>query len=214
MKLIELLPKVWVDFLGLPKDYFHNIEEKIEADPINPRASQIFRAFDIEPKSVRVVIIGQDPYPNQEDAVGLAFSIDQNRKSLPGSLRNIKKELSSDLGLPITDQGDLSRWSEQGVMLLNRILTTKSGESLSHKGFGWEEFTELVIRNLAKQKTIFILWGKSASSLGEFITEDKKIIGVHPSPLSANRGFFGSKPFSECNRRLMQLGMTAIDWRV
>ena len=117
-----------------------------------PAKENIFKAFQVVPSSIKVVIVGQDPYPNSEDAVGLAFSVQNNRKVLPGSLRNIKKELENDLKIPFSSNGDLSSWLDQGVMLLNRILTTKSGESLSHKGVGWEAFTELVIKKLSNRR--------------------------------------------------------------
>jgi uracil-DNA glycosylase len=214
MRLIELLPKTWIDFLELPDGYFDRIDALLIEEKINPEFKNIFRAFDIDPFSVRVVIVGQDPYPKSEDAIGLAFSVQKSRKNLPGSLRNIKKELESDLGIEFNTNGDLSGWQNQGVLLLNRILTTKSGESLAHKGIGWETFTNLVIEKLAKLNVVFILWGNSAQSLANFIPDEKQVLGVHPSPLSANRGFFGSKPFSEVNRKLTAMGIAGINWKI
>lgn len=214
MNLIDLLPIDWQDFLSITDDYFDQIEKAITGQSINPEFQNIFRAFQIKPDEVKVVIVGQDPYPNSEDATGLAFSVQSNRKTLPASLRNIRKELESDLQIPFNQEGDLTPWARQGVMLLNRILTTKSGESLSHKGIGWEAFTELVITKLATEDVIFILWGNSAQTLTKLIPEEKQIIGVHPSPLSANRGFFGSKPFSEANKKLELLGQIPINWKI
>jgi uracil-DNA glycosylase len=214
MSLIDLLPAKWVEFLDLPGDYFSGIEKIIAEDSINPSYENIFKAFSINPKEVRVVIVGQDPYPKNEDAVGLAFSVSKNRKNLPGSLRNIKKELESDVGIPFNSNGDLTPWVNQGVMLLNRILTTKSGESLSHKGIGWEDFTNRVISRLAEENVIFILWGRNAEALANLIPESKVIKGVHPSPLSANRGFFGSKPFTQVNSKLQFLGQKSINWQI
>ena len=214
MKSIELLPSEWIEFLEIPKNYFDEIDSRINRDSINPIRENIFKAFRIRPEEVKAVIVGQDPYPNSEDAVGLAFSVQKNRKVLPGSLRNIKKELENDLKIPFSSNGDLSSWLDQGVMLLNRILTTKSGESLSHKGLGWEAFTELVIKRLSNRNVIFILWGKSAQDLSKYIPDEKVILGVHPSPLSANRGFFGSKPFSRTNEKLKVLGEKPINWEI
>jgi uracil-DNA glycosylase len=214
MNLIDLLPIEWREFLGISNGYFHGIESAIGQDSINPEIKNIFKAFQILPSDVKVVIVGQDPYPNSEDAVGLAFSVHANRNVLPASLRNIRKELDSDLNIPFESKGDLTPWVAQGVLLLNRILTTRSGESLAHKGIGWEEFTDLVISKLANRNVIFILWGNSAQSLSKFIPIEKQIVGVHPSPLSASRGFFGSKPFSEVNRKLELFGLTPINWKI
>lgn len=214
MRLDDLFPEVWRNFLDIQNGYFDSIEKSISGDNINPSREKIFRAFELKPTQIKVVIIGQDPYPNSEDAVGLAFSVSNNKKSLPGSLRNIKKELFSDLGIEISNNGDLTPWAQEGVMLLNRVLTTKSGESLSHRDIGWEDFTDLVVQKLSQYNLVFILWGKNAMELAPFIPENKKIVGVHPSPLSANRGFFGSKPFSKCNELLNNLGVAPITWKI
>lgn len=214
MTLYDSLPKKWIEFLNINKDYFSQIEKKIEFENINPKKDLIFRAFNLEPEKVKVVIIGQDPYPNPEDAMGLAFSVRPENKKIPASLRNIKKELKDDLGIEIGVSGDLTPWLNSGVLLLNRILTTREGESLAHENCGWEEFTNLVVLKLAQEKSVFILWGKRALELSAFIPEDKVIKGIHPSPLSAHRGFFGSKPFSKANKKLEEMGLTAIDWRI
>jgi uracil-DNA glycosylase len=214
MNLFEQLPKEWSKFLELEPNYFEGIERAITGKTINPPVNLIFKAFEIPPNRVKVVILGQDPYPNPQDAMGLAFSISPDREKIPGSLRNIKKELERDLDIELSDSGDLTPWSEQGVMLLNRILTTQSGESLAHKEIGWQKFTNLVIEKLSTQKVIFIFWGKSAEIAGQNIREDRKIVGIHPSPLSASRGFFGSKPFSRCNKLLKEIGQLEINWQI
>jgi uracil-DNA glycosylase len=214
MKLDQLFPHSWREFLNLPENFFLEIESKIGAGPINPVKEKIFRAFEIAPKDVRVVIIGQDPYPKPIDAVGLAFSVPPDARNIPASLRNIKKELENDLGIPFSNSGDLTPWSKQGVMLLNRILTAKSNEPLSHKNIGWEDFTTIVIDHLSQREVIFILWGRVAQSLSARIPAHQKILGVHPSPLSASRGFFGSKPFSKCNRALKLAGLQEINWKI
>ena len=214
MNLYERIPKQWVAYLNLEKEYFKDIEESIREDSINPSEENIFKTFEIDPDRVKVVIVGQDPYPNSEDAMGLAFSISPGRIKIPGSLRNIKKELYSDIGIPINNSGDLSKWLDQGVMLLNRILTTKSGESMAHRNIGWEDFTERVIKSLSERNVVFILWGKNAEYLRDFIPPEKTIVGTHPSPLSASRGFFGSKPFSVCNNKLASMGVSSIDWKI
>ncbi len=211
MSLYSLLPLPWREFLQLDAKYFNDLEKAIPTAGINPPRDLIFNAFQINPSAVKAVILGQDPYPNVEDACGLAFST-QSRK-IPASLRNIKKELFADLKIPISSSGDLTPWVNEGVLLLNRILTTVSGHSLAHENVGWEEFTDLVISKLSEEKVIFILWGKSAERAGAHISKDKKIVGVHPSPLSANRGFFGSKPFSKCNSLLKSEGLTPINWQ-
>lgn len=211
MSFYSLLPIPWREFLEIDDNYFKKLDQIIPSTGINPPRNLIFNAFQVNPSEVKAVIIGQDPYPNVEDACGLAFSTQS--KKIPASLRNIKKELFTDLQIPISNSGDLTPWVNQGVLLLNRILTTKSGVSLAHEKIGWEVFTDLVISKLANTKAVFILWGKRAEKAGESIPIDKKIVGVHPSPLSANRGFFGSKPFSECNAILKSNGMSPINWQ-
>ena len=158
-----------------------------------------------------MVIFGQDPYPTKGHADGLAFSVANNVSPLPPSLRNIFKELSTDCGVTRTG-GDLSDWFDQGVMLINRILTTNTGSSLTHADIGWKEITDSVAEELGKHNVVAILWGKSAGELLEYFPEDCRIQSAHPSPLSAYRGFFGSKPFSRCNNILVAHGKTPIRW--
>ena len=185
---------------------------------IYPRNKDIFRAFELTPfKNVRIIILGQDPYHGPNQANGLAFSVNSEVK-FPPSLSNIFKEYSTDLNLPIPTDGNLSAWAEQGVLLLNSILTVESGSPGSHKDFGWEEFTNQIIKALSDKKTnlVFILWGAYAQSKKIFIDSSKHLIIAtpHPSPLSAHRGFFGSKPFSKTNDYLRKNKNEEIDWRI
>ena len=214
MRLIEQLPTSWIDFLNLEKTYFDEIEKKISGEELNPKKEKIFAAFNIKPEEVKVVIIGQDPYPDPENANGLAFSIDPNINKLPPTLRNIKKELSDDLGIELSQSGDLSSWVNSGVLLLNRILTTRKFESLAHQNFGWENFTDLVIHKLSEKSVVFLLWSKYSQQVSKFIKPENQILGAHPSPLSAYRGFFGSKPFSKVNDKLKEKKLSPIDWRI
>ena len=203
----------WRDFLDLESDFFSSLEEKIDFKNVNPSPNNIFRAFDLPPEAVKVVLIGQDPYPNENDAMGLAFSVNRQTGPLPKSLQNIKKELKSDLGIEISESGDLSPWQSEGVLLLNSILTTEPGKSAVHAGLGWEAFTTRVIRKLNDRKVIFLLWGNFAQNYAHFVGENQKVAGVHPSPLSAYKGFFGSKPFSAVNAKLIDLDLEPINWQ-
>ena len=213
MNLENLLPKEWHEFLELPLGYFETLNVALQNEVLNPNLENIFATFAIMPSQVKVVILGQDPYPNVQDAMGLSFSIPKNSQRIPGSLRNIRKELETDLQIQMEELKDLTPWLDQGVMLLNQILTTRPGESLAHKKIGWEDFTKRVVQRLAQNGAIFILWGKSAQEFSFYIPEDQVISGVHPSPLSANRGFFGSKPFSNCNNKLIARGLAPINWK-
>ena len=163
-----------------------------------PAKENIFRAFEVAPTSIKVVIVGQDPYPTAGDATGLAFSVNRSEK-LPKSLQNLFKELKSDLGIERTN-GDLSDWQSQGVFLINRVLTVPIGDANGHKNLGWERFTETIIKYLGTRGTVALLMGKSAEEMAKYF--DRKIVTAHPSPLSAYRGFFGSKPFSSVNELL------------
>ena len=185
---------------------------------IYPSKKDIFRAFELTSfKNVRIIILGQDPYHGPNQANGLAFSVNSGVK-FPPSLSNIFKEYSTDLNLPIPADGNLSAWAERGVLLLNSILTVESGSPGSHKDFGWEEFTNQIIKALSDKKTnlVFILWGAYAQSKKIFIDSSKHLIIAtpHPSPLSAHRGFFGSKPFSKTNDYLRKNKNEEIDWRI
>lgn len=180
-----------------------------------PAQENVLRAFESPLSRVRVVIVGQDPYPTPGDAVGLSFSVDAGSK-IPRSLNNIYKELHDDLGYVPANNGDLSAWADQGVLLLNRVLTVPAGNAGGHRGKGWEEFTLAAISTLAKRDSplVAILWGKDAEKLAPILKDHHIIASAHPSPLSARRGFFGSKPFSRANRFLTANGLDPVDWEV
>ena len=181
-----------------------------------PAGDRVLRAFQQPLASVRVLIVGQDPYPTPGHAIGLSFAVDREVRPLPRSLQNIYRELEDDLGIPACEHGDLSRWAQQGVMLLNRSLTVQPGKPASHRGRGWEAVTECAIRALAERggPLVAILWGNDARRCRQFMPDVPAIESVHPSPLSASRGFFGSRPFSRANELLIQQGALPIDWRV
>jgi uracil-DNA glycosylase len=170
-----------------------------------PAGDDIFRAFRRPLADVRVLIVGQDPYPTPGHPIGLSFAVAPDVRPLPGSLRNIYQELSADLGIPPAPHGDLTAWADRGVMLLNRVLTVRPGEAASHRGRGWEEVTSCAID---------ALWGRDAQSLKPALGRIPWVDSVHPSPLSASRGFFGSRPFSRANRLLEDQGGTPVDWMV
>ena len=193
-------------------------EVSLKKKTIHPRSKDIFRAFELTSfKSVRIIILGQDPYHGPNQANGLAFSVN-SKVRFPPSLLNIFKEYSTDLNLPIPKDGNLSAWAEQGVLLLNSILTVESGSPGSHKDFGWEEFTNQIIKALSDKKSnlVFILWGAYAQSKKILIDPSRHLIitSPHPSPLSAHRGFFGSKPFSKSNDYLRKNKNEEIDWKI
>jgi uracil-DNA glycosylase len=185
-----------------------------------PAGQNVLRAFTFPLERVRVLIVGQDPYPTPGHAVGLSFSVAPDVRPLPRSLDNIFKEYTSDLGHPAPSRGDLTPWSERGVMLLNRVLTVRAGAPASHRGKGWEAVTECAIRALVArpQPIVAVLWGRDAQTLKPMLTEGgthcAMIQSVHPSPLSASRGFFGSRPFSRANELLAGMGAEPIDWRL
>ncbi len=184
----------------------------VQGTSIAPAKYQIFAALEVPLTEVRCVIVGQDPYPTAGNAHGLAFSIPDEVRKIPASLQNIFKELHTDLGLAIPQSGNLEKWRDQGVLLLNRILTTEVGRSNAHGNLGWQEITKSIAEAAANQNAVAILWGKEAQALTPVFKES--ISSVHPSPLSAYRGFFGSKPFSKVNEALMRIGREPIDWRL
>jgi uracil-DNA glycosylase len=179
-----------------------------------PAGEDIFQAFRRPLADVRVLIVGQDPYPTPGHPIGLSFAVAPEVRPLPGSLRNIYQELSSDLGIPPAPHGDLRAWADRGVMLLNRVLTVRPGEAASHRGRGWEEVTSCAIEALVRRggPTAAILWGRDAQSLKPVLGRIPWVESVHPSPLSASRGFFGSRPFSRVNRLLEDQGGTPLSW--
>ena len=179
-----------------------------------PSGENILRAFTLPLADVRVLILGQDPYPSPGHPVGLSFSVAPDVRPLPGSLRNIYRELEQDLGIPQAAHGDLTHWFDQGVLLLNRVLTVRPGAPASHRGKGWEQVTARAVEALAERggPLVAILWGRDAQSAGPMLREVPVIATAHPSPLSARSGFFGSRPFSAANRLLEQQGGAPIDW--
>ena len=204
------------------KQYFKQLlsflEEEYSKEQIFPKDQNIFRAFNLCPfDKVKVVIIGQDPYHGEKQANGLAFSVSRGVNN-PPSLRNIFKELQEDLGIDIPKSGELENWAKQGVLLLNATLTVEAHKAGSHQGKGWEEFTDTVVKKLSdeKENLVFILWGKYAQEKGKSIDRGKHLVieSTHPSPFSAYRGFFGSKPFSKTNKWLKEKGIDEIDWEI
>lgn len=204
----ELLPKDWQKVLD--KETLDLIEERIGSN-FQPDRESVFSAFAVPIEEVKVLIVGQDPYPNSEHAMGLAFSVPSSVSKIPPSLTNIFKELKSDLGIVRTN-GDLTDWTKQGVMLLNGSLTIGSDGRETHKDLGWEVFTKQVIEILAKRGVKGILWGKQAQSFQSYFFPGNYICSAHPSPLSAYRGFFGSKPFSAVNKMLERDNLSPINW--
>lgn len=181
-----------------------------------PAGDHVLRAFQRPLADVRVLIVGQDPYPTPGHPIGLSFAVEEHVRPLPRSLSNIYRELEADLGIPPARHGDLSAWSDQGVMLLNRVLTVAPGAPASHRGWGWEKVTEHAIRELVARggALVAILWGRDAANLRPLLGAIPIIESPHPSPLSASRGFFGSRPFSRANRLLENQGAAPVDWRV
>jgi uracil-DNA glycosylase len=220
--LFESFPKAWNELLReeARKDYLFSLEKKIEeafaSSICFPTKQKIFEAFALcKPTDVRVVILGQDPYHGAGEAHGLAFSVQQGMK-MPPSLRNIYKELESEFGIDLTRTTDLSSWAEQGVLLLNSVLTVEKDKAGSHSKWGWEEFTNATIEFISKENAhvVFVLWGDYARKKSVLIDMSKHAIieSAHPSPLSAYRGFFGSKPFGKINAQLHQWGKECVKW--
>ena len=207
----EFQKKYWIDLSTKIKNSYKN-------KTIFPKPSLFYNAFNsTHLNDVKVVLIGQDPYHGLGQANGLSFSVNEGI-SIPPSLLNIFKELNSDLNIPISKTGNLQSWANQGVLLLNTILTVEKDNANSHKDFGWEIFTKKVIEviSLKLENIVFILWGKQANYINDIIDSSKHhiISSVHPSPLSAHRGFFGSKPFSKTNKFLISKGISPIDWKL
>ena len=200
------------------KKLYQTVLQEYRTKEIFPASQDIFKAYDLCPyHKLKVVILGQDPYHNTGQAQGLSFSVKKGM-ALPPSLQNIFKELSDDLACPIPGNGDLSPWAEQGVLLLNTVLTVRAHQAFSHRGIGWEEFTDATIEAIEEKEepVVYILWGSPAQSMRKMIRQKKRLIltAPHPSPLSAYRGFFGSRPFSKCNAYLEKEGLSPIDWRL
>ncbi|MFB9378488.1 uracil-DNA glycosylase [Kineococcus gynurae] len=186
-----------------------------EADWL-PDPACVLRAFRQPFADVRVLVVGQDPYPTPGHPVGLSFAVERHVRPLPRSLVNVYKELHADVGVPVPPHGDLTAWTRSGVMLLNRVLTVGAGASGSHRRRGWEEVTATAVRALAGRGTplVALLWGRDAQTLRPLLGDVAVVEGVHPSPLSASRGFFGSRPFSAIDALLREQGADAVDWRL
>lgn len=222
--MIDQLTNHWKAILASQQQqhYFKNLQnflaEQYKQEIVYPKKENILNALQLtDYNAVKVVILGQDPYHGPNQAHGLSFSVEQGQK-LPPSLRNIMKELQQDIGCELPDDGDLSNWAKQGVLLLNTVLTVQAGKANSHKGQGWEQFTDVIIEKLAErnQPIVFLLWGKPAQSKRKIIERIANqhiiITSPHPSPLSAHRGFFGSKPYSNVNDVLLSIGEKPINW--
>ncbi len=181
-----------------------------------PAGRQVLRAFSRPLSAVKILIVGQDPYPTPGHPVGLSFSVDPGVRPIPRSLQNIYAELQTDLGIPPADTGDLTPWFDQGVLLLNRVLTVQPGRSGSHRGKGWEEVTQCAIEALVARggPLVAILWGRDAQSLVPMLGDVPHLASAHPSPLSARSGFFGSRPFSRANDLLTAAGGSPVDWQL
>ena len=189
-------------------------EELAAGHPYLPAGEHVFRAFQRPMAQVRVLVVGQDPYPTPGHAIGLAFAVDPHVRPIPRSLANIYQELRTDVGIAPRQHGDLTAWSDRGVMLLNRVLTVRPGAPASHRGRGWEQVTECAIDALVQRggPLVAVLWGREAHSLKPRLGAVPWVESVHPSPLSASRGFFGSRPFTRVNRMLAEQGAAPVDW--
>ena len=219
--LTDLVATDWAEALAPVEDTVAKMGEFLRGEiaagrPYLPAGENVLRAFKQPLQQVKVLIVGQDPYPTPGHAVGLSFSVDPRVWPLPKSLINIYRELRDDLGVIPPKHGDLSAWADQGVLLLNRVLTVRSGVPGSHRGKGWEQVTDLAIASLVArdQPLVAILWGRDAQALRPALGDTPVIESAHPSPLSASRGFFGSRPFSRANELLIGQGGEPIDWRL
>lgn len=215
----------WLEVIGeeFQKPYYLKLRqfliEEYKTRRIYPTADDIFNAFHFTPlKDVKVLLIGQDPYHNENQAIGTSFSIPTSQKDIPPSLVNIYQELHDDVGCKVPNNGYLKKWADQGVLLLNTVLTVRAHQANSHQGQGWEQFTDAVIRSVNEQDRpiVYFLWGKPAQSKKKMLRNPKHLIleAPHPSPLSAYRGFFGCKHFSKANEFLITNGIEPIDWQI
>ena len=212
----EQMHPSWQQALAGQRDLLDQIEANVSTDAaVAPAMPMVMRAFEQDIDLVRVLLVGQDPYPGPGHAIGLSFAVAPEVSPLPRSLQNMMRELRDDLGKDVSNGGDLQRWSQQGVMLLNRHLTTSSGTSAAHFDAGWARFTDAAISVLNRargRKLVAILWGNEAIALQRLLADVQVVSSAHPSPLSARRGFFGSKPYSKTNEALKFVGEQPIDW--
>jgi uracil-DNA glycosylase len=227
MPMAELMAPDWAGALEHMEPKLRSVlaflaGEEAAGHQVLPPPSNVLRAFRQPLKDVKVLIVGQDPYPTPGHAVGLSFSVEPHVRPLPRSLVNIYKELESDLGIPPRVHGDLSAWTEQGVLLLNRVLTVRAGAAGSHRGKGWEEITTAAVTALTGRKgpggsrmpLVAVLWGKEAEAVRPLLAGTPVVASPHPSPLSASRGFFGSRPFSRANQLLREQGAQDVTWEL
>lgn len=219
--LENIIDPGWAEALAPVKDDIAAIGDFLRAEikagrGYLPAGKNVLRAFTQPFADVKVLIVGQDPYPTPGHAVGLSFCVNPSVNPLPRSLINIFREYHDDLGYPMPRNGDLTPWAKEGVLLLNRVLTVSPGSPASHRGKGWERITECAIDALAKRDRplVAILWGRDAQTLTPQLGDIPIIASAHPSPLSASRGFFGSRPFSRANEKLIAAGTTAVNWRL
>lgn len=212
MALFDQLHDEWQKVLSDYRPLVTTIDSLIDKSGVTPAYENIFAAYELPPMAIKVAIFGQDPYPTPGYAHGLAFSVAANTQPLPASLRHIFMELESDCGVTVASNGDLGRWADQGVFLLNQILTTRPTQSLAHEDFGWQEFTAATAKVVGESGAVGIFWGSKAQHLAQYFDPTLSISSAHPSPLSAYRGFFGSKPFSRANEMLRAQGKSEISW--
>ena len=217
--LDQIVETGWARALAPVEQRIHDMgrflrEENAAGRGYLPAGRNVLRAFTQPFDDVRVLIVGQDPYPTPGHPIGLSFAVEGHVRPLPRSLVNIYRELGEDLGVPVPEHGDLSSWAASGVLLLNRVLTVRPGASASHRGKGWEEVSQRAIEALVERRSplVAILWGRDAQSLQPMLGDTPVISSAHPSPLSAHRGFFGSRPFSRANAELERLGAQPVDW--
>jgi len=219
--LTELVHPTWAEALQPVSAEVTRLGDFLRAEVASgrgylPAGEHVLRAFSRPLDDVKVLIVGQDPYPTPGHAVGLSFSVSPDVRPVPRSLQNIYAEMGTDLGLPTPANGDLSPWADQGVLLLNRVLTVRPGAAGSHRGKGWETVTAQAIQSLVERggPLVAILWGRDARNLGPSLGQVPRIESAHPSPLSARGGFFGSRPFSRANELLAAQGAGPVDWRL
>lgn len=217
--LSEIIAPDWAEALGPVESTVHELGEFLRAENAAgrrylPAGRHVLRAFERPLADVKVLIVGQDPYPTPGHAIGLSFAVDPHVRPVPRSLANIYQELHDDLGLPTPTTGDLTPWADQGVLLLNRVLTVQAGSAGSHRGKGWEQVTQRAIEALVARggPLVAVLWGRDAQGLTPMLGDVPIVASPHPSPLSARAGFFGSRPFSRVNQLLAQQGASPVDW--
>lgn len=217
--LADLVDPGWASALAPVEDDVHRMgawlrDETAAGRPYLPVGADVLRAFTTPFDAVKVLVVGQDPYPTPGHPIGLSFAVSPAVRPVPRSLANIYKELSADVGVTPPAHGDLRAWSDQGVLLLNRVLTVRAGDAGSHRGKGWEAVTDQAVRALVGRGTplVAVLWGAQAASVRPLLGDTPVVASAHPSPLSASRGFFGSRPFSQVNALLEEQGATPVDW--